>query len=197
MSITNLFAHSSTYAANAPSSLDRRALLALAVPGHPLLKTIIDRVRTNCQHMLNPTSSQKPSGGSLLPGGGSSGMKEESSSLTKAVSDTGFKNTIEQTGPGMLTKVVFEYLNSVPSHNDECLEASSSVGSDSIRSVQELHRSSVIFAKEVFSPVPNTVCVDLSDSSEASVLEIERVKQLYVTESTVAIHWWQKSWYKK
>ncbi len=55
----------------------------------------------------------------------------------------------------------------------------------------------VVFPREVFSPVPNSVAVDLSDCSAESTAAIEQLRRQYVTQSTVAIHWWQKSWYKK
>lgn len=83
----------------------------------------------------------------------------------------------------MLTKVLAEYLAVTPIWNDS--------GDDNY-----YYDRIVIFDKEVFSAIPNTVNVSLSDETEVGVASREAIKQEYVTDRSVAVHWWQKSWYK-
>lgn len=47
----------------------------------------------------------------------------------------------------------------------------------------------VVFPVDVLHPVPNTVDVDVGD--EAST---EELKRRYLTERSLAVHWWQRSW---
>ena len=74
---------------------------------------------------------------------------------------------IHLTGPFMLT---------------ECLGSALREGGPD---VSEL----VIFPSEVLHPVPNTVNVDIGDA-----IGTEKLKERYLTERSLAVHWWQRSW---
>lgn len=50
----------------------------------------------------------------------------------------------------------------------------------------------VIYNKEIFHPIPNNINIQL-DSLEAAT-EIVKLKEIFVTDKSVGIHWWQRSW---
>lgn len=81
-------------------------------------------------------------------------------------------DTIAQTGPGLLTRVLSEYLQ----------------GGEKM---PEIHRL-VLFPVDVYHPVPNNVHISLSDTDGND--EIVTLKERYVSHRTRAIHWWQCSW---
>lgn len=85
-------------------------------------------------------------------------------------------DTIAQTGPGLLTRVICQ-----------CLAANSCIGGDEENSGL---RGVLLLPVDVFHPVPNNVHVCLEDAVES----IEDLKSRHVTAKTVAIHWWQCSW---
>jgi hypothetical protein len=47
----------------------------------------------------------------------------------------------------------------------------------------------VVFPPEIFSPVPNSVSVDLFNGNSS-----EESKQTFITSESLAVHWSQKSW---
>lgn len=74
--------------------------------------------------------------------------------------------TIRMTGPGMLTKTIFEYLSVERNKKKESVKAS-------VDKIGDKHHGYAItvFPYTVFNPIPNTYTVDLADREEAIELK--------------------------
>jgi hypothetical protein len=88
---------------------------------------------------------------------------------------TTFSQIISDTGPGHVTRCVFAYL-SCPRDEE---------GAGAGAGVIDV----MVFPMDFFHSVPNSTRVDIEDT-----LERERLKARYLTERSVAVHWWQRSW---
>jgi hypothetical protein len=122
-------------------------------------------------------------------------------SLLLSCTESGFKDTMTQTGPGMLTRMMCKHMIHIVDRinqraNGTNTSVNNSAAPQSPNDDNNYFDRVVVFDKSVFSPVPNSINVNLADTSEHSIAEREQIKKQYVTEDTVAIHWWQKSWYK-
>lgn len=75
--------------------------------------------------------------------------------------------TIRMTGPGMLTKTVFEYLCTERNRKKETVKVSGDTNSN------ENHEYGItVFPYTVFNPIPNTYTINLSEREE--IIELKR-----------------------
>lgn len=122
-------------------------------------------------------------------------------------------DTISQTGPGLLTRVLCQYLSTSlnPANTSSCdgtvpnssgcerTESSksccSSNGDDeenhSIKNISDSRNRILLLPVDVFHPVPNTCRVQLDDGDNE---QIKGLKDEFLRHNTIAIHWWQRSW---
>lgn len=108
---------------------------------------------------------------------------------------------IASTGPGLLTKAVFDWLIGCRSiaGDDPCcdfeIDSELDAGADNddsvVMTLDEAIDSCLIVPTTVFHCVPNSVHVNIDDSDTRQSL-IGR----YSSEYSVCVHWWQKSWQK-
>jgi len=135
-----------------------------SIPYHPLLEILINSIKTQPVDISKPTTTAfKNQISSFLS---NDEISVFDSILTSATNNDKYMKTIRETGPGLFTKTIFDiFFDSVVSNEI------------------------VIFPKNIFSPVPNTYRVNLSNDEEVSNL-----KSRYVDIDTIAIHWSQRSW---
>lgn len=169
------------------------------VPRHPIMQLLINdiAVQTTVQAVLKNDALADTI--AMFMGGG---MIQQPAASTPATSSA--CDTISQTGPGLLTRIIYQYL--MNSH-DEChtynnpLKDKKNTKPDLSPALtsdmpSEDYSRMVLFPVDVFHPVPNTVRVSLEQKSNADELRND-TKARYITENTVAIHWWQCSWQKE
>ena len=96
-------------------------------------------------------------------------LGEDSSTIASLDKNATSMKTISTTGPGMLTKQIFAFLNS--------------------SSAEESKMRTVILKTSVFHCVPNTTQANLADEDSVALLKTQ-----WLTPDSVAVHWWQKSW---
>ena len=89
-----------------------------------------------------------------------------------------FLTTIATTGPGHITRCIYEHLSHTLQRE----------GADFVNR-GDVDQDIVIFPSDYFHAVPNSVRVALEN-----VEERERLKDIYITENSRAVHWWQRSW---
>jgi hypothetical protein len=138
-----------------------------------------------------------------------------------SLSSSQSRDTISQTGPGLLTRVICQYLMSEDTQHEEQRDTSSvSAVSPSVSEAaapplttpnapmatpgsckltarqqeqqQQQQCNLVLFPVSTFHPVPNDVHVALEAGGETEQIQV--LKERYVAEDTIAIHWWQCSW---
>jgi hypothetical protein len=74
--------------------------------------------------------------------------------------------TIRMTGPGMLTKTIFEYLSIEKNRKEESIKASD-------KNSHRYHGNAItVFPYTVFNAIPNTHTVDLADSEK--IIELKK-----------------------
>jgi len=134
-----------------------------SIPGHPLLQMLLSSIKT--LQIENITTNQ------LLKSQVSSFLSNDeglifSSLLKSTIDNEKHMKTIRNTGPGLLTRTLYN-----------------------IFSDQMLSNEIVIFTKNIFSPIPNSLNVDLDNIDEKIAL-----KSKYIDIDTIAIHWHQRSW---
>lgn len=161
------------------------------IPGHPFMQGLIAQCGANAARSAagpsnggssssstattSNSSSSSSSGGSDKPKVDLSAMHgimaflspDDASAVQHIFSKSLAMQTIANTGPGMLTRLVAKYC-----------EAGGEGGL-------------VVFPSSVFGPVPNSVSVNLDNEEDC-----EGVKQAFATSETLSVHWWQKSWQK-
>mmetsp|Transcript_13836 Transcript_13836/g.20704 ORF Transcript_13836/g.20704 Transcript_13836/m.20704 type:complete len:308 (+) Transcript_13836:43-966(+) len=152
------------------------------VPGHPLMRNIIQSLHKEEQTLSAiqqiPASIWSGISSFLVPH--STPSPDTSSPIDignhvfdacRNTKENDYSFTITHTGPGLITKHIAEYIESTAEGNGDGV---------------------VIFNRDVFHPVPNSVQIDIRNAYER-----KRYRDMYVvSENTIAIHWWQRSWQK-
>jgi len=136
--------------------------------GHPLFCQIVSVISKNMD--LLPTAKK-----SAIDFAGMDSvlafLGADTKDLTAIASNDAAMKIIQCTGPGMYTRQVYAFL---VEHELRGAEAGAAI---------------LILPRCVFHPVPNNVDVDISETQK-----LEMLKATWVRESTIAIHWWQRSW---
>jgi hypothetical protein len=97
--------------------------------------------------------------------------------------------TLKFTGPGLLTRSIYSYLQRGLSMDGDGAYSLSPSSFDSFAP----HRIQLL-PVEVFSPVPNSVQESVSTATD-SLERRDVIKKTFVKDGvTIAVHWWQRSW---
>ena len=149
------------------------------IPQHELLHTLIKEISSQEKVKISLRNSHIADNIASFMGGMIEGFVPLATENSKI-------DTIAQTGPGMLTRVVDKYMNSL---------LSGTMQKCSTESVENnCGKRVVLFPIDIFHPVPNDVRISML---EIACNGAEALKRQFVTDSTVAIHWWQRSWQNK
>jgi len=142
--------------------------------GHPLFRQIVDVISRNADLLPVVKKSAIDFAGldSVL-----AFLGADRKELAAVTSHDAAMKIITSTGPGMFTRQVYAFLSDQESGR-MLMEASLATEAPLI-----------ILPRCVFHPVPNTVDVDIADAEKLAALKAE-----WAQKSTLAIHWWQKSW---
>ena len=151
--------------------------------GHAVLDDLIARISSQSSSLSTPMQSilREDTLLSFL-------SPAEREAMRQMQLEQRWTQTISCTGPGLLTRTIFSFLkkqssSSIASYSDTSAPCSSTF--DPSLGLQ-------LLTTEVFSPVPNNVRVSLTDDGLAAR---EAAKAQFVSsDSTLAIHWWQRSW---
>jgi len=154
-----------------------------AIPQHPVLRSLIERIHTQHSQPLPPPPS-KPSPPSQAPANLATilgFLGQGDAAVVKQAVEAGERNqaamgTIEATGPGLFTRVVAEHLQQL--HKQQ----------QSKQDGDGHERDRIILGPpEWFYPMPNHVAQASSSSSSSSTIYL-------VPGVTYAVHHWARSW---
>ena len=129
---------------------------------------------------------------------GGTGMLPPPAKATAASSPTA-SETITLTGPGLLTRIIYQYFTAEDSLSTSEVDTDTSspcTGRDQHILGEDTDRI-VLFPVDMFHPVPNNVHIALQGEEEEEDTHnshIEDLKGQFLTTNTIAIHWWQRSW---
>ena len=147
-----------------------------AASGHPLLANIVNKISKLNGTTLPYINKNKTSvNGNVAPGLESimsflEPKDTAASALLQIQNERAAMDIIAMTGPGLLTREVFEYLKDKNDKND---------------TTGDIH----ILPVHVFHAVPNSTKVNMANQEE-----LTEVRDKYTTDRSLAVHWWQQSW---